>query len=184
LTLSDGPPTLAVVRREREGVVAGKRCGANWSNLWLRAWGVVAVTLIVLVFTPVLSFVQWAVAAGIGFGTMEGLGLWHPDDPYPPLTHVIRCYVPRWAAFPALYGITAAAGAVWVKYAHPVRIGLLFSLLGWLTTHFDTAFDETAERREQEKLDATPGLRVLSPRIRAAHRFQRGLEQQRSRSQG
>ena len=36
----------------------------------------------------------------------------------------------------------------------------------------------------RKKLDATPGLRVLSPRIRAARRFQRGLERQRSGSQG
>ncbi len=164
--------------------MAGKRCGANWSNLWLWAWGVVAVTLIVLVFTSVLSFLQWAVAALIGFGTMEVLGLLRPDDPYPPLTHVIRCYLYRWMAFPAIYGITAAAGAVWLRYSHPVRIGLLFALLGWLTTHFDTAFDETVERREQEKLDTTPGLRVLSPRIRAARRFQRGLEKQGSGPQG
>ena len=61
--------------------MAGKRCGADWADWWLWSWGVVAVTLIVLVFTPLLSFKWWAVAAGIGFGTMEGLGLWHPRDP-------------------------------------------------------------------------------------------------------
>jgi len=150
--------------------MAGKRCGEHWSSKWLWAWGVVAVGLIVLVFTPVLSFKWWALAALIGFGSMEALGLWRPDDPYPPLTQVIRCYVPRWAAFPAIYGVTAAAGGVWLDFPNPARLGLLFALVGWLTTHFDTAFDEVTERSEQAKLDATPGLRMFSPRVRAAPR--------------
>jgi len=41
-----------------------------------------------------------------------GFELINPNDAYPPLTQVIHRYVPQWAAFGAIYGITAAAGAV------------------------------------------------------------------------
>jgi hypothetical protein len=123
----------------------------------------VAITLIVLALTSVLSFKWFAVAALLTFGPMEGFGLIRPHDPYPPLTQVIRRYVPRWAAFPAIYGVTAAAGAVWLKFPNPARLGLLFALVGWLTTHFDTTFDDRAVQEERHKLERLPFLRILSP---------------------
>jgi len=138
----------------------------RWAPWWLGLWGAVAVGLIVLALTPVLSFKWWAVAAFIGFGSMETVGLLRPHDRYPPLTQVIRRYVPRWAAFPAIYGITAAAGGVWLKFPNPARLGLLFALVGWLTTHFDTTFDDKAMEEEREKRQRIPLLRSLSPRHR------------------
>ena len=148
--------------------MAGEPGTVRWARWWLWLWGAVAVGLIVLALTPVLSFKWWAVAALIGFGSMEGYGLYRPNDPYPPLTQVIRRYVPRWAAFPAIYGITAAAGAVWLEFPQPARLGLLFALVGWLTTHFETTFDEKAVEEERDKLERLPVLRALSPRRRAA----------------
>jgi len=126
----------------------------------------VATTLIVLALTPVLSFKWFALAALLTFGPMEGYGLFRPHDPYPPLTQVIRRYVPRWAAFPAIYGVTASAGGVCLKVPQPARLGLLFALVGWLTTHFDTTFDDRAVEEERDKLDRLPLLRGFSPRQR------------------
>ena len=80
----------------------------RWARWWLWLWAAVAVALIALFFVMPLKW--WAVAALAGFGTMEGIGLIRPDDPYPPLTHVIRRYVPRWAAFTAIYGFAGGAG--------------------------------------------------------------------------
>src|SRR5215211_8323087 len=106
-----------------------------WARWWLYLWGVVAVTLLVLVFF--LPFGWWAGAAAVGFGTLEGIGLWRANDAYPPLTHVIRRYVPRWVAFTAIYGFAGGAGGVWLGFPYPGRSALLFALLGWLTSHFD-----------------------------------------------
>ena len=122
---------------------------ARWARWWLWLWAAVAVALIALFFVMPLKW--WAVAALAGFGTMEGIGLIRPDDPYPPLTHVIRRYVPRWAAFTTIYGFAGGAGGVWLGFAHPGRSALLFALLGWLTSHFDVTFDEAREARERAK---------------------------------
>jgi hypothetical protein len=138
----------------------------TWARWWLWLWGGVAVGLIVLALTPVLSFKEWAAAALVGFGSMEGIGLYKADDRYPPLTQVIRQFVPRWAAFPAIYGITAAAGGVWLHFSQPHRLGLLFALVGWLSTHFDTAFDGRAALEEREKLARVPILRKMLPALR------------------
>lgn len=120
-----------------------------WARWWLWLWGGVALALIALIF--VLSFKWWSMAALAGFGSMEAMGLVSRNDEYPPLTHVIRRFVPRWVAFTAIYGVTGAAGAVWLELSDPARLGLLFALLGWFTTHFDVAFDESKCRQESAK---------------------------------
>lgn len=112
-------------------------------------WGIVAVGLIALIFF--VSFRWWAIAAFVGFGVMEGLGLVRPHDQYPPLTHVIRRYVPRWVAFTAIYGLTGVAAGVWLRYPRPERLGAILALLGWFTTHFDVAFSETKTLEERAK---------------------------------
>jgi ABC-type Fe3+ transport system permease subunit len=120
-----------------------------WARWWLWLWGAVAVGLIVLFFVVPLKW--WAVAAFAGFGIMEGIGLIRPTDPYPPLTHIIRRYVPRWVAFTAIYGFAGGAGAVWLGFPHPGRLALLLALLGWLTSHFDVTFDQAREEQERAK---------------------------------
>jgi hypothetical protein len=143
---------------------AGESPDAPWAPWWLWLWGIVAVGLIALIF--LVPFKWWAVAAVVGFGPMEGLGLLRPHDPYPPLTHVIRRYVPRWAAFTAIYGFTVAAGAFWLDLPRPERLGFLFALLGWFTSHFDVTFDEDTEavERAKHRRILRGALRVLSPR--------------------
>jgi hypothetical protein len=132
----------------------------GWARWWLWLWGVVAVTLLVLVF--LIPFRWWAIAAGVGFGVLEGIGLAHPDDAYPPLTHVIHRYVPRWLAFTAIYGFMGGAAGVWFRIHRPWRVALFAALLGWLTTHFDVTFDEDALREERKK---NQGVRNAAKRL-------------------
>lgn len=120
-----------------------------WARWWLWLWGVVALGLIALVF--LVPFLWWALAALVGFGVMEGLGLVRPHDQYPPLTHVIGRYVPRWVAFTAIYGLTGAAAGVWLGFRRPERLAAMLALLGWLTTHFDVTFSETRTLEERAK---------------------------------
>jgi hypothetical protein len=127
----------------------------GWARWWLWLWGVVAVSLLVLVF--LLPFRWWAIGAAVGFGTLEGIGLARTDDAYPPLTHVIRRYVPRSVAFTAIYGFMGGAGSVWFEIRRPWRLALFAALLGWFTTHFDVTFDDDTlvqERRKNERLRA------------------------------
>ena len=126
-----------------------------WARWWLWLWGAVAVALLVLIFF--LPFRWWALLAGVGFGTMEGIGLVHPDDPYPPLTHVIRRFLPRWVAFTAIYGFTGAAGSVWLHISTPEKLGALFAMLGWFTTHFDVTFDSSKSLEERVKYQMIAG---------------------------
>ncbi len=145
----------------------------NWKPWWLWLWGGVSVVLIVLAF--LLPFKRWAVAAVIGFGSMETIGLVHPSDAYPPLTQVVREYVPREIALALMYGFTAAAGAVWLGFAHPAWLGLLFAFVGWLTTHFDVAYDrklgEDVDRlRALGRLAASPLARVRRSLFRNPNR--------------
>lgn len=55
----------------------------------------------------------WAALAALGFAVLEFLGLRREGDAWPPLTYVIRRYVPAWLLF-------AAGGG----------------LVGWLVWHF------------------------------------------------
>jgi hypothetical protein len=121
----------------------------RWARWWVWLWGSVAITLLVLLW--VIPFKWWGLLAGIGFGTMEGIGLLRDDDAYPPLTHVIRRYVPRWLAFTLIYGILGGAGGHWFHLPNATGVGFLFGLLGWLTAHFDATFDGEAKRQERAK---------------------------------
>lgn len=121
----------------------------RWARWWLYLWGVVAIGLLVALFF--VPFRWWVIAAALGFGIMEGIGLARHGDPYPPLTYVIRAYVPRWVAFATIYAITGAGGAVWLGVRRPWRVAAVVALLGWLTSHFDVTYDEDLEAAEHLK---------------------------------
>jgi hypothetical protein len=122
----------------------------RWSTWWIVAWIAVAVVLVAGVFFAV-PFWSWLPAAIVLFGGMEGYGLVHPDDPYPPLTDVIREYLPRWLAFLLIYAGVGFAAGTWLHYAHRYELALLGALLGWLTAHFDVIFDAAATQFENRK---------------------------------
>lgn len=119
----------------------------GWALWWVWMWSLVSVALLLLIYP--LTFKPWATAAAIWFGVPEIIGILNRNDAYPPLTHVISRYVPRWIAFSLIYAFTGFAAAHWLGYERRVAAALLVGLLGWFTTHFDVAFD--AEMRQQER---------------------------------
>jgi hypothetical protein len=93
----------------------------------------------------------WSIAALIGFGTMEGIGVGKVSDRLPPLTDIIREYIPRWLAFALIYFMVGMAGGTWFKFGDRWGLALLTGLLGWLTAHFEVTFDAPAVEQENVK---------------------------------
>lgn len=110
----------------------------RWSRLWVALWAVDVGVLVPAAF--LLPFRRWSALAALLFGVPEAVGLLRRGDPYPPLTFVVRRFVPRWACFTLLYGLWAAASAWWLGFPHPERLGALFALLGWAQNHFDVTY--------------------------------------------
>lgn len=59
----------------------------HWNRFFLWAWG------------------AWALTTLIFFGILEWFGMRQPADDKPPLTFVIRRYVPAWLFFASLFGL-------------------------------------------------------------------------------
>jgi hypothetical protein len=142
-----------------------------WKTWWVWLWGVVAVVLIVSVWfrTP---FMIWSIATALVFGGMEAYALTHEEQGFPPLTQVIREYVPRWLAFTLVYGCAGMAAATWFRVGDRVGLAVLVGLVGWFTAHFDTAFDKAAVVQESDKYAwyaERAGLSSTAARIRARH---------------
>jgi hypothetical protein len=116
------------------------RLDRQFKTWWVYLWGGVALSLLAALF--LIPFYWWFLAAFVGFGTMEGIGIWvsGPNGPYPPLTDVIRAYVPIWVSVPLIWAICAGAGASWWHWHHPLGISLLAGLAGWFTVHFTDAY--------------------------------------------
>lgn len=112
----------------------------KWSKLWLFMW--MQIIGVLLVSIPFVHFREWMWMATVGFGLPEGIALLRNADKYPPLTHIIRHFLPKWFTFTAIYGIFGTIAAYWLGFTHPGRLGALLALLGWLTAHFDTVYEE------------------------------------------
>lgn len=110
----------------------------GYNNDWLYLWGFVAIVLLALIF--LIPFEWWAVCAIVGFGTLEGYGLFGGNPRLPPLTDVISEFVPYWATLAVIGVFMGAASAVWHVWKdsghHPLRIGLWLGLLLWFIAHF------------------------------------------------
>jgi hypothetical protein len=142
-----------------------------WKTWWIWLWGLVSVVLIVSVWfrTP---WMIWSVMTVFAFGIMEGIGLTHASVGYPPLTQVIREYIPRWLALSLIYGCTGLAGATWFHIPDRLGLAVLIGLLGWFTAHFDNAFDHAAVAQENAKyawFAERVGFPSAAARIRARH---------------
>lgn len=120
-----------------------KREMVTYNPWWVAMWVAVSAYLLVSLF--LLPFEVWSLHALLGFGVPELVGISVKRDPFPPLTYVVRRYVPRWLTFTLVYGFFGAAGANWFGFRHPVRMGLLFALLGWASNHFTVTYDRPEE---------------------------------------
>lgn len=108
---------------------------------WLFLFGAVSIALIVLAF--VIPFTWWIIAVFVAWIPMEMVGVLVNDPKYPPLTNIIRTYVPGWSALFILWGLAAAGGSVWnVSFHRPLAVALWFAGVGWLTYHFIQRYNE------------------------------------------
>ena len=110
------------------------------SKAWLDLWGGVAITLLILAFC--VPFRWWAVALAVSFVPMELTGLfWNDNDRRPPLTEVVRVYVPMQLCLPIIWGLWAGAGWAWGAWHHgPFWFSVWMAVLGFFTGHFAWAY--------------------------------------------
>ena len=113
---------------------------------WLWLWGVVALVDIALAFLPQLPFRWWVVLVVCTFGPMEAIGIFdNQAGKYPPLTDVIRSFVPAILAFPIMFALAAAAGGAWgAAWNRPWTVALWAALTGFLTIHFVQRYAQPA----------------------------------------
>lgn len=103
-----------------------------------------AVGLIVAVWF--IPFRWWAIAALVGFGTMEGFGLFGGNPAHPPLTQVIHRFVPPILSFPLMWGLWGAAVETWRIWMNPFAAFAGLALLGFLCWHFVQTYQQVTAR--------------------------------------
>jgi hypothetical protein len=113
-------------------------------TVWSRAWVLLfaAVSALLLLAIPFLTFKQWSIAAALGFGLLESVGLLRHRDRLPPLTFIVRRYVPEWLTFVIAGFFVGVAGGYWFDFAHPFRLGGLLALYSWVVEHFVVTYEE------------------------------------------
>lgn len=104
-------------------------------------WAVFTAALLTAAFF-VPFWPTWLGLALLLFGAPEAVGVSVKDDAFPPLTHVIRHFLPNFVAFPLIYGLFGAVAAEWLEFPRPWPVGGLFALLGWLTDHFTLTYSD------------------------------------------
>jgi len=111
------------------------------SRWWVVMWAFDVVVLLGLLIAGVLPAV-WVSAAVLLFFVPEAIGLWRSGDELPPLTQVVRRYLPRAVVFVAIGAGAVWAGFVWSDRPHRVLISVLVGgVTAWMLDHFITTFD-------------------------------------------
>ena len=125
---------------------------ARWHPLWKWMWRVTTPIWIWLAYkypvtgtgkvwifpTPVISLEAFLVL----FLLPELISVRKPNDALPPLTHMIRGYLPDDLVFPGMYFLVGSLGGRWFGFPirHFVGMGIIAAILGWLTIHFTMAY--------------------------------------------
>lgn len=113
----------------------------RWNRWWLALWATTVAVIVPLAF--LVPFRRWSLLAAALFGLPEAVGLLRHRDSLPPLTFVIRRYMPRWLTFTVMDGLLFAAGAWWLGFGatFSLKLGALGALMGWANNHFDVTYD-------------------------------------------
>ena len=118
----------------------------EWNTAWQVMWLLTSPIWAVLAFLfPIRPtwFAIWLGIFAVLFGIPEGIAIHRDEDAYPPLTHMIRHFLPDDFAFPLLYGVLGAAAARWLGVEPALRylgVGIGFAILGWVTIHFTVTY--------------------------------------------
>jgi hypothetical protein len=139
---------------------------ADWHPLWQLMWVLTTPTWIAIAFcfsvtgTRELWFLPAPAVAPAAFFVLflvpELLSIKTPNDAFPPLTHMIRGYVPDDAAFPAIYILIGSLGGRWfgLPSTRIVGLGFVVAMLGWLTIHFTMSYLNPNPRRGARAAEA------------------------------
>ena len=114
-----------------------------WNRWWILMWIVVAAIILTSAFF--VSFGTLSLMILFGFGIPEAIGIYKKKDSLPPLTYVIRRYIPRWLTFTAMGAYVGAFGAYWFGFKHIWRWPLFMGLIFWTINHFIVTYDGPGE---------------------------------------
>lgn len=138
-------PQLSLLSKLKADLQFVTRSPFQARTWWMYLFGINTLILIIIPFCGV-PFAWWVIAFAVLFGIMELIGNVHSKGgKYPPLTDLIRTYVPNTIALAIMWGLGAAAASVWgISWNRPLFIALFFTALGWLTNHFINRYNKPA----------------------------------------
>ena len=112
----------------------------RWSRWWVLLWTLNV--LFLAVYAAYASAGAWFSAFLVTFLLPEMVGLRRHRDGLPPLTYVVRRYVPRWVPTAVTFGAGAFLICEWwgVTGARELEAVGVATMIGWLTNHWDVTY--------------------------------------------
>jgi hypothetical protein len=107
----------------------------KWSGIFLTLWIANVVALLGLAF--VLDLGHWVAAFLALFFVPEMVGLRRHRDSLPPLTYVVRRYLPQWMPTGLTWGFGALLA---VLFHNPLFWIGDATMCGWLTEHWNVTY--------------------------------------------
>ncbi len=151
---------------------------AGWKVWWQWMWVVTTVTWIPIAFLypitgkgKVWVHPTWTISL-VAFLALfllpELISVRKGDDALPPLTHMIRGYLPDDLVFPAMYLLVGSLGGRWFGFSFTryAGLGVIAAILGWLTIHFTMAYMGPNPRPGAPPETPRPRLKPLTHRCR------------------
>lgn len=107
----------------------------RWSRPFVLMWAVNCLALAVMAFF--LDLPHWLGTFGLLFFVPEMIGLLRHKDSLPPLTFVVRRYLPQWLPTALTFGFGAMLATLW--HSPLFWIGDA-AMCGWLTEHWAVTY--------------------------------------------
>lgn len=109
-----------------------------WHRWWVWGWPITLAFTVAV--ASVLEWYWWVPLAIVTFVAPELYAIAREPSATPPLTSIIRRYVPAWAAFPVLAGCTGFVTTALLNDSAGLSIAVFSSsfIVGWGIEHFMT----------------------------------------------
>jgi hypothetical protein len=116
-----------------------------WHRWWV--WGWAALMVVVTLAVVFLPWWWWLIIMAAGFGIPEAWAIWHQPSATPPLTSIIRRYLPSYITYP-LFGFLIGGIPAYL-IAGPVYAVIIGAAAGfgfWWLEHFGSTFAHRTPR--------------------------------------